>query len=100
MLALKGLEISALPLGTVRRDPDALARDDEAPEIFEKVRELRIAGRGGDGAVKREILGDCGLATHQRGIDRRKGLADASPRRRRAAAGCQPGSLHLDAGAQ
>jgi hypothetical protein len=77
MLALKGFEISALTLRPVRCHPNALPRDDEAAEIFKKVRELWIAGRGGDRAVKREIFLDCRLAAPQRLI------ADRRHRRRR-----------------
>ena len=58
MLALKGFEIGALTLRPGRRNPNALPRDDEPAEIFEKVRELRIAGRGSDRAMKREIFFD------------------------------------------
>src|SRR5262249_26351602 len=64
VLELEGFEIGALPFGPVRRDADALPRDDEAAEIFEKMRELRIAGRGSDRAMEGEIRLDRRLAPH------------------------------------
>src|SRR6202023_2903870 len=76
MLTLKGFEIGPLAFGTVRGDPDALAGNDEASEIFKKMWELRVAGRRGDHPMKREILVDRALATFQGRIDRGERPAD------------------------
>src|SRR6202035_3166282 len=76
MLTLKGFEIGALAFGTVCRDPDALAGNDEASEIFEEMRELRVAGRRGDHPMKRKILVDRALAAFQGRIDRGECTAD------------------------
>ena len=100
VLALKGFEIGALTLRPVRRNPNALPRDDEAAEIFEKVRELWIAGRSGDRAVKREIFLDSRFAAPQRLIDPRQCLRDPAPRLCRAAARGKHRRLDLDAGPQ
>ena len=100
MLALEGFEIGALALRPMRGDADALPRDDEAAEIFEKMRELRVAGRRGDRPVKGEILVDRAFAADQRGLDRRQRLGDPPPRGGRAAIRRQSGGLDLDAGAQ
>jgi hypothetical protein len=56
MLVLNHRQVSVLVGGAASGDADALARDDETPDIFEKAEELRIAGGRGDGAMEREIL--------------------------------------------
>src|SRR5205085_3968364 len=98
MLPLESFEISALALRAMGCDPDALARDDEATEIFEEMRKLRVAGRRGDGAVKREILVDRRLAAHQRSVDRAERLPDPPAGCRSAAARGKTGGFDIDAG--
>src|ERR1700687_3337906 len=99
MLALEGFKIGALAFGSMRGDADALARNDEAPEIFEDMRKLRIVGRRRDGAVKGEILVDRALAAVERRIDRRERLTDSTASRQRTALGRQSRRLDLNAGA-
>src|SRR5580704_12203925 len=74
VLVLDHFEIGALAFGAMGSDADGLPRDDEATEIFVKPRELRIAGRRGDGAVEGEILVDGTFAAPDRGIDDGEGF--------------------------
>lgn len=97
VFVLDHLEIGALALGPVGGHPDALARNDVAAEIFEKMRELRVAGGGGDGAVKGEILIDSTLAAPYRTVDRRKCDADFAPRRGGRTRRREAGRLDFDA---
>src|ERR1043166_6876755 len=69
VLLLDGVQVGE-PLGRAAGDADGLARDDEAAEIFEEARELRIARRFRDAAVEREILVDGGFAALDRPADR------------------------------
>lgn len=64
------------------------------------MRELRVPGCLGDGAVKGEILVDRALAALQRRIDRAKRPRDPAACSGGAAAGGEPGRLDLDAGPQ
>src|SRR6185312_17266070 len=69
VLLLDALEIGA-PVGRrVDRQSHALARDDVAAEEGEEARELRVAGRLGDGAMEGEVLRHRALPRLQRAID-------------------------------
>ena len=95
-------EIGALALGAAGRlDAHALARNDEAAEIFEESDELRIAGGLGDGAMKGEILVDRRLAARDRRVDRPSARSPiARSLRRRCALGREARRLDLDRHAQ
>ena len=97
MLGLDHFEIGALTLGPVRGDADALARNNVMAEIFEEMRELRVAGGGRDGAVKGKILVNGTLAASDRKVDRGKCGGNFAPRRPSSARRCEPGGFDLDA---
>ena len=100
VLVLDALEIGA-PLGRrVDRKPHALARNDMAAEEGEEARELRVAGRLGDGAMEGEVLGDGALAALQRPIDGAPRGADGGDLAAAGALGGKGRRLDLDREAQ
>jgi len=99
VLALEDLEMRAV--GWRRRGaPHRAPRDDEAPEIFQKALELRIAGGVGDGAVEGEILINGVFAAVDGRADRGKAVGDLLDVGGRGAFGGKSGSLDFDPGAQ
>src|ERR1700734_4115665 len=58
VLLLDALEIGAPPGRRIGLETHVLARNDVATEESEEARELRVAGRLGDGAMEGEVLGD------------------------------------------
>src|SRR5262249_61226575 len=79
------------------RHPDGLPRDDEAAEVIEKARELRIAGGVRNPAVKGEILIDCRIAAADGGTHRFIGAFDTTQIGGRRPFGREPRCLPPDA---
>src|SRR5438094_954526 len=98
VLALESFAIAAL--GNAGPAANGLPRDDEAPEVFQKAPELRIAGGIGDAAMERKILDDGILAALDGGADSFEAVHDFAKLRDRGARRRQSRSLDLDPGAQ
>ena len=99
MLVLNAIEIGPPLFCGSDRHPDGLTRNDEAAEVIEEARELRIAGCLRDPAVKGEVLIDSGITASDRGSDGLIGVLDATQIGGRRPLGRKTRRLDLDPGA-
>src|SRR5260370_23815284 len=96
MLVLDALELGLEVRRPLQADADAVPRDEEAAEEFEKARELRVARRHGDRLVEGEILVHRRLAATECRVDRIERAPDPVAARAAAAPGRGAPGPHLD----
>src|SRR5262249_55051192 len=94
------LEVAPLLLRSAARQPNALARDHIAPEKFEELREMWIAGRIRDAAMKIEVFVDRSFTTRDCAVDRGQGALERRDLLRACPLGGERRSFHLDRQAQ
>src|SRR5258708_38169743 len=90
------LPLERVQVGARSGHAHRLARNDEAAEILEKTRELRVASRLRDRPMKEIILVDRGFIAGDGAIHGGKRLADAAELLRGRALRRQAGRLDLD----